>query len=229
MRYQTVLFDVDNTLLDYRQAEAYALESAWRKRGYDYTPKVLETYREINDALWIALEKGEITKQELMAARFQSVFEALSMKEGWKGFNDLYIAGLAETAFPLDGALETVRTLHEMGVTLAVASNGIAWAQRKRMENAGLLPYFHKVYVSEAIGAAKPRAAFFAHAWEDLGRPDKKTVLMVGDSVAADIEGAKRFGFDTAWIYRDGLDVPETADYVVKKLDEVVKIVSESA
>lgn len=83
--------------------------------------------------------------------------------------------------------------------TLAIVTNGVARAQRRRFEASplnGLIPW---LFISEELGASKPDSAFFAPVLRTLGNPDPRRVLMVGDNLLADIQGGIQAGLDTAW------------------------------
>ena len=83
--------------------------------------------------------------------------------------------------------------------TLAIVTNGVARAQRRRFEASplnGLIPW---LFISEELGASKPDPAFFAPVLRTLGNPDPRRVLMVGDNLLADIQGGIQAGLDTAW------------------------------
>ena len=71
--------------------------------------------------------------------------------------------------------------------------------------------------------SGKPHEAFFREVWEAMGAPPKERVLFIGDNYINDIEGARRFGFDTAWI-RQREELGRTATIEVQTLPELEKI-----
>jgi 2-haloacid dehalogenase len=83
------------------------------------------------------------------------------------------------------------------------------------------------VVVSEEVGAAKPEGRIFEIALAQMGNPPKDGVLMVGDSLTADIRGGNDFGIHTCWFNpagraHDGC-VPT---YEIRELRELLAIVS---
>ncbi len=80
------------------------------------------------------------------------------------------------------------------------------------------------VVTSEAARAYKPSPAIFQEAARVIGEP-ASSILHVGDSFVADVEGAARAGCRTAWLTRTGLPAPEGAsvqpDLVAASLQEV--------
>ena len=72
MRYQYLLIDNDNTLMDFNAAECKALADTLTAWGIPADNVTCQRYHEINDALWKALERGETTQKLLKVERFSS-------------------------------------------------------------------------------------------------------------------------------------------------------------
>ena len=66
MKYNTILFDADGTLLDFGRSEDEALREALTKRGIPADDDTVKLYSGINDGLWKMLECGEIEKKVFM-------------------------------------------------------------------------------------------------------------------------------------------------------------------
>ena len=96
-------------------------------------------------------------------------------------------------------ARETLSLLHKK-VPLYGASNGILAIQQARLEKANLTAYFSGLFVSDKIGAEKPDPRFFTFCLQRSGFP-AEDVLMVGDSLTADIAGASSVGMDGCWYH----------------------------
>ena len=73
--FTTILWDVDNTLLDFDYSCRAALRQCFRTIGKEITEEMIERYNQINDIYWKRLEKGEVTKAHLLAGRFADFFE----------------------------------------------------------------------------------------------------------------------------------------------------------
>jgi len=72
---------------------------------------------------------------------------------------------------------------------------------REVLDRAGLLDHFDTVVISDALGLRKPRAEIFQAVAEGLRLPPAE-ILHVGDSLDADVAGAKALGMRTAWLTR---------------------------
>jgi putative hydrolase of the HAD superfamily len=105
-----------------------------------------------------------------------------------------------------DDAAKALNRLKE-SYSLAVVTNGAACLQREKLAASGLSDYFEAVVVSADIGAAKPDAAMFEHALSQLG-VEATQAVMVGDSIAKDVEGAIATGLQAILLNRTGRPTP---------------------
>jgi len=227
MEYTWVLFDADGTLFDFEKAEIEALERTLAEFGYEPEPKYIPVYREINKQIWRDLEQGSISPDLLRTRRFESFFEATGIDAAPDSFSERYLTNLADGADLIEGAEETVRTLYGR-VGLIVITNGLREVQRSRLAKSAVSEFFSAVVISEEIGAAKPDGRIFDAAFEKMGNPQKRDVLIVGDSLTSDIKGGSDYGIDTCWFNPTGkpCDLDVEIQYEIERLHELVGIVS---
>ncbi len=208
MAYTTLLMDADETLLDFRKSEGFALEATLREHGIAMTPAVHDRYHEINRVLWQQLERGEIERARLKEQRFEELFVWLGA-EGIDAaaFNASYMQTLGTKGFLLEGALDLLKDLSEK-YAVYIITNGSASVQHVRLADSGILPYVRGVFISEEVGADKPSVGFFDPVWHAIGAPDKRELLIIGDSLTSDIRGGINAGIDTCWYNPDGAAHP---------------------
>ncbi len=196
--YDWLLFDADGTLFDYDRAESAALSQAFAQIGAPFPPDGLARYRHINQALWRALEKGELTPGVLKVRRFELLLDSLGVVYPAADFSDRYLRELANCSELLDGAAEVLTALQK-DYRCAIVTNGLQAVQRRRLARSSIRHCIAQLIISEEVGCAKPAASFFDVTFARLGHPPKNRVLMIGDSWSSDIEGAARYGLDTCW------------------------------
>lgn len=203
-KYSTILFDADNTLLDFDMAEKNALTQILGEIGVDVTDEITKLYSEINLSYWRAFERGEVTKAELRTRRFKDLFEQIGFD--YKGdllfVADTYLSYLAKGAFLLDGALYLCEKLKEAGYLLYIITNGVSATQKSRLSKSGLDKVMDGVFISEDIGVQKPFLKFFEYVFENIREKDKSKIIVVGDSYGSDIKGACNAGLDCVWLNR---------------------------
>ncbi len=227
MRYSTVLFDADDTLLDFRRAETDALRTVFCRHGLPQEGDFVDTYRRINNALWERFNRGEIEKREITETRFVRLFREFSVPLDGVEFNDRYLDCLSQFGYLLPGAQALCRSLHEAGLSLYTITNGVDFVQKRRFAASGLAPYFDGIFISEEIGAAKPAKAFFDYAIAHVRERDARRVLVVGDSLTADVAGGKTAGLDVCWFDLRGTNAPNDADYTVRDYQALYNLLLE--
>ncbi|MBN2432059.1 MAG: YjjG family noncanonical pyrimidine nucleotidase [Acidobacteria bacterium] len=225
--YEWILFDADNTLLDYDRGQKYALNSAFADFGVTRrVDRYLVDYNRINAEFWVMFEKQEVTAGELRVARFARLFRENGLDLDAAAFSRVYLDYLSRADFLLPDALATVRYCRDK-YRLALLSNGLAEVQHARYRRAGLDKLFPVRVVSEEIGVPKPDPRIFAATLDLCDHHDKSTVLMVGDNPGSDIIGGQRFGIDTCWFNRTGAAAPADIrpTYEISKLAELRAII----
>lgn len=196
--YYCLLLDMDGTLLDFAAAEHKAIQETLEHFELPSDHETEMLYVEINKELWAALEKGQIKRDKLVVERFARLLKKLERKGSAAEMSAYYLDRLGSHPDLIPGALEAVRELSEVA-TLAIASNGVAKVQASRLRDSGLEPYMDEVFVSEKMGVEKPNRRFFEQAIRTLGIEHRDRVLVVGDSLSADIKGGQNAGLATCW------------------------------
>ncbi|MBR6530285.1 MAG: YjjG family noncanonical pyrimidine nucleotidase [Clostridia bacterium] len=216
-----VLLDVDNTLLDFNAGAEKAALKAFEAFGLDAAKYDHATFRRLNDALWAALERGEITREQIHKTRWNIIFEALGVEGDGEAFEHEFLAQILTSVVPVEGAHELLRYLSAK-YPLYVASNAPHTQQINRLKAAGMYGYFTDVFTSELFGVAKPSSAFFENALSRIEGARAEECVMIGDSLSADVKGANAFGMQTVF-FDFKAEHPEVcvADEVVWSLREI--------
>lgn len=203
---KTVLIDIDGTLLDFNKCAKASIISTFKDFNIDYPEDFYSTFKRINDSLWLRLEKNEITFKELHDTRFNLVLGALGIDFDGITFELKFREYLGRSVEQVDGALEILKYLSEK-YFVAVASNGPFEQQKRRLKLAGFAPYIKEYFVSSAVGHEKPNAGFFEYAFSNTPSKDKEELIIIGDSLTADIAGGENFGIKTCWFNPNNLSV----------------------
>lgn len=194
-----LFLDLDDTILDFHKAERLAVGKTLEQFGVHPTDEVLSTYHEINMRHWEMLERGELTREEVLVNRFGVLFETLGVTADPVLCARTYEHNLGIGHYFLPGAEEAVKRLHKK-YRLFLASNGTASVQHSRMTSAGLYPYFEQVFISQKLGYNKPSKEYFEACYAQIPDFDPKKALMVGDSLTSDILGGINGGIATCWV-----------------------------
>ena len=197
--YTHIIFDLDDTLLDFQ----YTQQSALRKIVQEYqlpdTKKTTNLYKEINTSLWKEMEKGHITRQDIFSRRFETFLNQFGIEVNGEEVDGKYKSYLESGFQTIEQAQDVLSSLKEAGVHLLAGTNGVGTIQRKRLVGSKLNTYFESLFISEELGFEKPDKRFFDRIFEKTNESDPSKYLMVGDSLTADIQGAKNSGIDSVW------------------------------
>lgn len=222
--YQFLLFDLDDTILDFGAAERIALPKLFEAHGFLLTPEIEDVYHKINSGLWQGLEKGEITREQLMETRFAKTFEHFGRHVNGRELDAEYRSYLADSKVFVEGAFDVIKQLAPH-YELYITSNGIAETQNKRLKVTGLAPYFKQVFVSENTGYQKPMKPFFDYVFEHIPNFDPQQAMIIGDSYSADMMGGFGAGIDTCWLnpHKKPIQTVQPT-YVIEQISQLVTI-----
>ncbi len=204
MPYAYLLFDADHTLLDFRATARQAFFHAMQRLGIEATEAHFLQYEQLNARYWKAFEERRIDLQTLRLGRFREFFALLREWRDPAEANHHYLEAVSRSAILLEGARALLDTLKAQGWRMGLITNGLSRVQRPRLRLSGLDAYFDFAVISDEVGCAKPQAEFFEHAFRQITpalqrRPLPQEVLVIGDSLEADIKGGRDYGCHTCW------------------------------
>ncbi|PEX85316.1 YjjG family noncanonical pyrimidine nucleotidase [Bacillus cereus] len=197
-KYKTLLFDVDDTLLDFQKAEKVALRMLFKEKGMPLTSEIEAHYKKVNKSLWDAFEEGKINRDEVVNTRFSILFKEYGKEVDGILFENNYRSYLEVGNQLMQGALEFINQIQGR-YDLYIVTNGVSKTQEKRLRNAGLHSLFKDIFVSEDTGFQKPMKEYFDYVLERIPNFASEEGLIIGDSLSADIKGGYVAGIDTCW------------------------------
>lgn len=203
--YKTILFDIDDTLMDFRLSERAALHNTFVDYGMpDGFTRFHDSYREISRVLWQDLEQGTLPLAKLGVERFKRLFHQHELDFSPEMFGSQYLDYLGQETHLFPEAEGMIKGLSHC--RLAVITNGFGSVQKARLKNSPMQHLFEQVIISEEAGYQKPHSGIFDYAFRKLGLNSKESVLIVGDSLTSDIKGGMDYGIATCWFNPLGKD-----------------------
>lgn len=226
MKYTDILLDLDDTLIDTVENTRLTLIELYDDYNFaNYFPSFTDFYTIYYASvsqLWELYSQGKISKATLQRERFiapLSLIEEITEEQAL-AINDDYIERIMQKGTLIDGAIELLDYLKPK-YNIHILSNGFTEMQYIKMETAGLSGYFDKVILSDEVGVNKPHPDLFTHALKEIG-VNKDNVMMIGDNLFTDIEGAYNSGIDQIWFnpaHKPVKDFQPT--YIVDKLSDI--------
>lgn len=226
MKYKFLLFDLDNTLLDFDLAEDIALTTLLKEQNVENIEEYKKYYSPMNKNLWHKLDLKEITREYLVNNRFKMLFENFGVDVDGVSLAKRYEQLLGEQGVEIKGASELLYELKKAGYEIYAATNGLTTIQNSRLANSEIKTYFDKIFISEEVGYQKPDIKFFEHIESNISNFDREQSLMIGDNLFADIGGSNNFGIDSVWCNFKNIEkkVDATPTYEIKNYEELKNI-----
>lgn len=221
----TILFDLDDTILDFHKAEAAALKETLIRLGVDPTDEILRRYSEINASQWKLLEKGKLTREQILVRRFRLLFEEFRLDCSSREAQDTYEYLLSQGHFFMPYAEEVLDVLVKE-YDMYLVSNGTTVVQNGRIKSSGVGKYFKDIFLSEAIGYVKPQKEFFEVCLSRMPETLREHMVIIGDSLTSDIRGGNNMGIQTIWMNPKGNEKQEGihVDHEIKDLRELPEL-----
>lgn len=224
MKYPILLFDLDNTILDTKANAEKALHKLSKQIDFPFTDDQIAYWHELNDGLWEKLERKEINRDDLLNSRFTLYFDHFGKKVNGIKINATYLELFKLENILMPHAKSVLDTLHQTHRIFAV-SNGTKEKQYSQLTRSNLLTDFDDLYLSEDLGYQKPDPNFFKIVIDKIG-VDQQKMLVIGDSLTADISGANAAHLDSVWFNPKEITNETTfkETYEINDLEQLIKI-----
>ena len=228
-KYRHIIFDADHTLIDFNEDERRAF-----RRAFQGTPlmqeEIIERMWEFSYLNWEALGLNNVNDfqirqkyHDLYYVHIHALFVYAEKTYGLEHADEaerIFYQTLCSTSHPHRGALETVKALAER-YAVSVATNGLSEMQNARLKE--FMPYVHRLFISEEMGAIKPSTKYGRIMLEAL-HARAEECLFVGDSLTSDIALANKLNMDAVWYDPAGRALPE-GYRIVKQIRSLTELI----
>lgn len=208
--FRALCFDLDRTLLDGRLFPASIQRTCQRLAAIQPTldaEQLLAANGEVWRSYWPEMEERwtlghvdgaslslEIWRQTLLACGCQEQsFVRLAMR--------LHMQFGREAHRLFEDVPEALSELQRAHIPLALVTNGASDTQRDKLRVLDLERWFVAIIISGEVGIAKPQAAIFQFALDQLG-VEPEYIGHVGDNLVTDVAGAQAVGIASVWLNR---------------------------
>ncbi len=228
-KYSHLFFDLDHTLWDFETNSIQTLEELFAKyhlnSSFDSFDQFYERYEAHNQELWVLYREGKITKEKLNFDRFYTPFSEVGINDETMAANFCkdYITVSPTKTTLMPNAIEVLTELKKW-FKLHIITNGFKEVQFIKLKNSNLEHFFSKIFISETIGASKPKTAFFEYAIKSANAR-KKECLIIGDNLETDIDGAINFRLDYVFFNPNKVSHNKDLMHEISDLKELLRIV----
>lgn len=207
---RAVLFDLDDTLFDHRRSARAALEAVHRLHAASLDFAALEHQHGIYlEEMHLEVLAGRIGLDDARRERFRKVFLALGVTLAPGDVDRVasaYRSGYMVNRRALDGAAALLAGLRSHA-RIVIVTNNLLEEQQDKLQVCGLAPLVDVLVASGDVGVSKPDPEIFRIALERAGVGASQAV-MLGDSWASDVAGARRAGISAVWFNPERLPRP---------------------
>ena len=228
-KYHHVFFDLDHTLWDFERNSEETLYQVFdllkmKKAGISSASLFIERYHIHNDEMWALYQQGLIDRDVLRYQRWaKTLIEFGVVNDDLVAqLGDVYLQMLPEKMHLFDDTIEVLDYLKPK-YKLHIITNGFEEVQFKKINNSGINHYFDYIITSETAGYQKPDIQIFKHAFQKTNASAADSIF-IGDSLEADIEGAKRAGMDHVFYNPKEKKHSAILMYEISELKELKKI-----
>ncbi len=226
---KTILFDLDDTILDFKMSERVALTKTLIKLGIEPNDYIISQYSKYNISQWKRLELGEISREEVKVNRYKLLFDEFGINASPELATSIYEESLAVGHYFMDGAVDMLESLYK-DYELYLVSNGAKKVQDSRLASANISSYFKDIFISEAVGHEKPSIEFFNYCFDRIPNFNTDNTIIIGDSLSSDIKGGINAGIKTMW-FNPRFDKNTSSiipDYEIHSLDEIKEMLEKT-
>ena len=225
MKYKHLLFDADNTLLDFSKGEIDTFEELGRIYNFEVNKKIMDEYHIINKKCWKDYEEGRLSQDVLRVLRFENFIKHFNLDIDSKEMEKDFTRILSTQTHVIKDTHLILDTLSKKGYQIQMITNGLAEAQYGRLKATDTEKYFLNVYVSGEMGCQKPDIEYFDKVLEDI-KADNKSCLVIGDRLESDIKGAMNSNIDSVWLNLHKADLPQEykPTYVINELKDLLDL-----
>lgn len=226
---KVILWDLDNTIIDFPSSEKDALISTFKYFNLiNLDDEKIKRYSSINHNYWKKLELNEVEKSFMLTQRFKDFFLSENIEfYDFEEFNYQYQIRLGDTIVFNDNAYEIISILKKE-YKQYIVTNGTALSQQNKLNKSNLLDIIDDVFISDNIGYEKPNINFFNHVFSNIDFDSTEEIIIIGDSLSGDIQGANNANIKCCWYNPNKLDAPNNLriDYIIDDLNQLFDILS---
>lgn len=223
---KVIAFDLDGTLFDHQGSAGNAIRRVVQENSWGDSRDVETKWQELEGIYFTQFANGEITFEEQRRKRMMDLISFLDVEVEYspeKYFHD-YLRFYTWKSFPeVEGVL---RELDDMGLPMAVLTNGESTQQNLKLSQLGIAHYFELVLASDELLEFKPHPSSFLSISSFFG-VEPHEVMYVGDNLEIDVIGATSAGLRTIWINRDSDQTRPSSFESLPNLADVPRIVRE--
>jgi putative hydrolase of the HAD superfamily len=216
-KIKVIIFDMDNTLLDFVNAKLRSLEAVVKCLGRDDDDQLLQYF--LTDS--VDVENIDCIARYL---KDRSIYSQETFNKCCEVYKKIKLENI--TIYP--GVLETLDKLKAEGFKLAVVTDAFMDNAKARLKKTRLIDYFDLLVTADLVDSKKPEPDSIIYTLAKLEVSSSEAVF-VGDSLRRDIALGNDLGLITVYAkygetaFHEEVDIE--ADYFINNIEELIGII----
>lgn len=218
-RYNIIVFDLDDTLIDNLENVKYAFKKMESFLNKEYSDERFNNWYLFDKQFWTDFYEGKfLIPYEKSDNRYVPYIQSLRYKIFYKDefdmnkaleINKLFLDSLKDAVFPIDGAYDTLNFLANK-YTFVIATNGPKQAIKNKLDKINCSKFIKYIFSADNTKnkVTKPNRIYYEELLEYINCDDKSKILLVGDSLTTDVQGGMNSNIDTCWFNRNNEKLP---------------------
>lgn len=221
MKLDTIIFDLDDTLLNFRESEKICFRSTMQHFGIPENKIDVSLFAILSKRRWKLYTDGNCGFSDALHGRFMDYAKEKDIVLNAKNTDDYFEGQLSLSAILFSDTIPSLERLKQKNYRLYLATNGVTSTQNEKLKISKLFKYFDGVFISESIGFCKPSKEYFEYMQKRIPNFNPEKALMVGDSLITDIPLATRNNIKACRINRFNEGNPDNVfyDYEISDLN----------
>lgn len=206
MFYKGIIFDLDDTLYDYKKCHEnavsivinYIIEHNDKYKNYEY---ILEVYNKQSNKLKYELKHTASSHNK--SIYFKHLIEELNLNYSYfQIIHELYWMNFYNSMVCFEGVKDFIIWNKINGVKIGILTDYETEYQIIKLEKLELLNYIDHIVTSEEVGIEKPSVNMFVRMFRKMNLSCDE-VIMIGDDHDKDIIGALNIGIKSYWFNKN--------------------------
>ena len=209
MFYKGIIFDLDDTLYDYKKCHEtaiatvinYIIEHNDKHKNYEY---IFEVYNKINNKLKHELKNTASSHNK--SIYLKHLLEELNLDYShFQMLHELYWTIFYTNMDCFEGVKDFIIWNKTNGIKIGILTDYETEYQIIKLENLGLLSYIDHIVTSEEVGIEKPSVNMFFQMLRKMNLLGDE-LIMIGDNYEKDIIGALNIGVKSYWFNKNNIN-----------------------
>lgn len=236
-KYDVLIFDLDDTLIDNYENVKYAFKIVCNYLNEEFTEELFNKWYLFDKEYWVKYDNNllELSLDRndknfipyVRGLRFNLFFNNKYSIDKCIEINDIFLNSLKEKIIPINNAKEVLEYLNNKYI-LVIGTNGPSIAASTKLEKIGCLNLFKYIFSADMTKniVTKPSKEYIDELLEYIDYYDKDKILIIGDTIRIDVMCGINSNIDTCWFNKlnEELDNNYKPTYIINDLIELKNI-----